>query len=127
MAFEYQKPCPYCGQIIMLTGAADEPEEKLIEAAAMKCICPQAQVHQGMRATEENIKEILGEGGSGYRRFGYSVPEGGIAAVRTACRWILEDDVSAITMKLTCGDEIKLTRNKSMVKIKRSNKNCIEV
>ena len=127
MAFEYQVPCSYCGQVLLLTGGADEPQEKLIEAAAMKCMCPQAQVHQGMRATEENIQEILGENGSGYRRFGYAIPEEGIAAVRTACRWILEEDVSAITMKLICGDEIRITRNKSIVKIKRSNKNCIEV
>lgn len=127
MAFEYQKPCPYCGQIMILTAGADESEEKLIEAAAMKCMCREAQIHQGMRATDENIREMLGEGGSGYRRFGYAIPDEGIAAVRSACRWILEEHASAITIKLIYGDEIKLTRHKDMVKIKRMNKNQMEM
>jgi hypothetical protein len=125
---QHQTPCPYCGQIISFQLTLAEQAEfdgNLERKAAALCKCPEANFHRGMRATEQAINEIIGEGGRKY--FDRAISDETVDAVREICAQILRENLCCVTITVPCGDVLKLVRNGNAVKIRRCTKRQMEM
>ena len=127
MNTEYRAACPYCGQVIMLelSLTEDADEASLVNKAGKICKCLEATIQRGMRATEPAIQEMIGEGGQKY--FNNVVKNETVETVRGFCESILRGYMNNVTLKIPCGDVIKMALNGNGVRIKRIEKRQMEM
>ena len=126
MLVEYMAGCPFCGQMIAVTGDGMMAPEEQREAAGRKCMCSGAKRARSVRESFDRIEQVCGAS-SVDNGFECALPDAAIATLRRLAEDIIDDRVRRAVLQVAGRNEVRLSDAVGAVKVKRTCKRQMEM